>query len=286
PFQITTTPKRCSVSRCSDERRYCRCSSERWDYRNSERQNRRTYKHSRSPPYRHNRSSLDRFSQSPLYQHNRSSLDRFSQSPSSHRSRSLKYRGRSSCRSSGKSSEQNELASIRNTLDYLVKEVKNLKANSQFSRSSQSSLRAASVTPVPSGGYDSRRIPLEKMNNEQFKNFRDEVVQILSGFDNSLSIDHTQKWNDICDHVFKEIMPAVNQALTVSLRPQSLPEETFKEDIAEIIDNFHYHSDEVSETDIEKAREKIRENIRPKNKAESKNFHVIRVYDKPWRSRR
>ncbi|CAG8602108.1 5669_t:CDS:2 [Funneliformis caledonium] len=208
PFQITTTPKRCSVSHCSDKG-------------------------------------------------------------------SLKHRGRSSGRSSGKSLEQNELASIRNTLDYLVKEVKNLKANSQFSRSS---LRAASVTPVPPGGYDSRRILLEKMNNEQFKNFRDEVIQILRGFDNFLSIDHTQKWNDICDHVFKDIMPAVNQALTglnlfiiqkkerrkrgisymynmndenlVSLRPQSLPEETFKEDIAEIIDNSHYHSDEMEKEEI------------------------------------
>ncbi|CAG8558838.1 8662_t:CDS:2 [Funneliformis caledonium] len=172
PFQITTTPKRRSVSRRSDEGRYHGRSSECQDHRSSERQNCRIYEHSQSPPYRHNRSSLDRFSQSPPLEH---------------------------CgRSSGKSSEQNELTSIRNTLDYLVKEVKNLKANLQFSRSSQSSLRAVSVIPVPPGGYDSRH----------------EVVQILSGFDNSLSIDHTQKWNDICDHVFKDIMPAVNQALT------------------------------------------------------------------------
>lgn len=46
-----------------------------------------------------------------------------------------------------------------------------------------------------------------------------------------------------------------------------------------------YHSDEVSETDEEKVQEEKDSNIRPKNKPDT-DKHVLRVYDKPWRSRR
>ena len=41
----------------------------------------------------------------------------------------------------------------------------------------------------------------------------------------------------------------------------------------------------VSETDDEKTQEEVSRHIQPKNKNES-DHHVIRVYDKPWRSRR
>lgn len=73
--------------------------------------------------------------------------------------------------------------------------------------------------------------------------------------------------------------------ILTSSRPQNLSEETFLRDVEEIIDSKYYHSDEISETDIEKAREEIDSNIRPKNKSDT-DFHVIHVYDKPWRSRR
>lgn len=76
-----------------------------------------------------------------------------------------------------------------------------------------------------------------------------------------------------------------DEVLTSSL-PPSLSEDTFRQDIAEIMDNTNYHSDEVSETDIEKTQVELRDHIRPKNKNESDDHHVIRVYDKPWRSRR
>ena len=39
-------------------------------------------------------------------------------------------------------------------------------------------------------------------------------MKILSGLDDSLSLDHTKKWNKISNHVSKDIMPAINQALT------------------------------------------------------------------------
>jgi len=72
----------------------------------------------------------------------------------------------------------------------------------------------------------------------------------------------------------------VNDEILVSSRPKSLIEETYKDNITEIINSSHYHSDEVLETDIEKAESETRQNIRPKNKIDSDNNHVIRVYDK------
>jgi hypothetical protein len=68
-------------------------------------------------------------------------------------------------------------------------------------------------------------------------------------------------------------------------RPNNVSEDVFKADIEAIIASGEYHSDEVSETDNEKAREEISNHIRPKNKDEA-DLHVLRVYDKPWRSRR
>jgi hypothetical protein len=71
----------------------------------------------------------------------------------------------------------------------------------------------------------------------------------------------------------------------VTCRPSNVSEDEFKADIEAIIASGEYHSDEVSETDNEKAQEEIRNHIRPKNKDEA-DHHVLQVYDKPWRSRR
>lgn len=70
-----------------------------------------------------------------------------------------------------------------------------------------------------------------------------------------------------------------------SYRPSNVSKDQFKKDLEAIIDDSGYHSDEVSETDEEKAGNEVDNDIRPKNKADTDN-HVIRVYDKPWRSRR
>jgi hypothetical protein len=77
----------------------------------------------------------------------------------------------------------------------------------------------------------------------------------------------------------------VNDEILVGCRPSSLSKDDYKADIETIISNSAYHSDEMSETDDEKANEEINKNIRPKNKEET-DKHVIRVYDKAWRSRR
>ena len=74
-----------------------------------------------------------------------------------------------------------------------------------------------------------------------------------------------------------------NDEILTGSQPRNLPDNTFKKDIEEIIDSKDYHSDERSETDVEKVQEETEQNIRPKKKDDN---HVIRVYDKPWRSKR
>lgn len=81
------------------------------------------------------------------------------------------------------------------------------------------------------------------------------------------------------EHMFN-----TNSAILARYRPISLPEQDYKMDIENAI-NSAYHSDEASETDEEKVQEEISQNIRPKNKPDT-DMHVLRVYDKPWRSRR
>ena len=76
-----------------------------------------------------------------------------------------------------------------------------------------------------------------------------------------------------------------NDDILINYRPGRLSESEYKVDLESVIANGAYHLDEVSETDDEKTQKEINDNIRPKNKEEA-DHHVIRVYDKPWRSRR
>jgi hypothetical protein len=69
------------------------------------------------------------------------------------------------------------------------------------------------------------------------------------------------------------------------LKPQKISDDKFKEDLEKIIGSADYHSDEISETDIDQSQDEIRIGIRPSNRDESDN-HVLHVYDKPWRSKR
>ncbi|CAG8632023.1 9526_t:CDS:2, partial [Funneliformis caledonium] len=110
------------------------------------------------------------------------------------------------------------------------------------------------------------------MNKEQYKSFRDEVIQILSDLDGSLSLDHKNTWNDISDHVSKNIMPAIDKTLNkrmvynqTELKFILQQLHRHREDLEEIIDDGKYHSDEASETDNEKAQMEINEHIRLKN---------------------
>ena len=73
------------------------------------------------------------------------------------------------------------------------------------------------------------------------------------------------------------------------LTPTSMGREDFFNDLEEIINEGNFHSDEVSETDIERALSEKRLKIRPKSKTADgaiDDNHVLQVVDKPWRSRR
>lgn len=61
--------------------------------------------------------------------------------------------------------------------------------------------------------------------------------------------------------------------------------DEFKTDIEYMINEPDFHSDEVSETDVERSKSERRLGVRPKSK-KTTDSHVIHVIDKPWRSRR
>lgn len=65
----------------------------------------------------------------------------------------------------------------------------------------------------------------------------------------------------------------------------SISWDDFKDDLEDIINEKGFHSDEVSETDTERTGSERRLKIRPDYKKKD-DYHVIHVYDKPWRSRR
>ncbi|CAB4415316.1 unnamed protein product [Rhizophagus irregularis] len=178
-----------------------------------------------------------------------------------------------------------------------------------------------SSSPEPLTEYSKRgRMNLEPMNYEYKKAFRDEVVQVLKGLDNSLSIDLfdcKKKWTDIEKHQrdsytistntlkFKankqrigtnsrrkdkkerrrrgfHHMLTIRDSILTDLQPSSMEWDEWVEDIRKVIEDSNYHSDEVSESDDEKAQNEKDDMIRPAQKEDSN--HVLHVYDKPWRS--
>jgi len=80
-------------------------------------------------------------------------------------------------------------------------------------------------------------------------------------------------------------MVNTNDKKLAELSP-SMSWDEFKDDLEYIINDGDFHSDEVSETDIEKSKIERRQNIRPKSKKNKEDNHVLHVKDKRWRSRR
>ncbi|CAB5303766.1 unnamed protein product [Rhizophagus irregularis] len=219
-------------------------------------------------------------------------------------------------------SSKRELSEIHSKVDYLIKEI-----------------------------HDIKKVQVEQaVRLDNHMAVADEIIQILAGLDSSLLLDHTQPWNEIQSHISKDIIPAIDKALKdrivynqtelkyvlqqlhrhrreswqisqnvekvkedkkrkgtnsrrsdvkrrkrglqhmnatndpifVYLRPTLLSEKDYKRDIEELVENGAYHSDEISETDEEKAQKEITDHNRPKNKDET-DKHVIYVYDKSWR---
>ncbi|PKY47385.1 hypothetical protein RhiirA4_421353 [Rhizophagus irregularis] len=114
-------------------------------------------------------------------------------------------------------SSKRELSEIHSKVDYLIKEIHDIKkvqveqAARLDNHTAVAVNRDESAFPEPNIRKQCR--VLEAMSEEQYKLFRDEIVQILAGLDSSLSLDHTQPWNEIQSHVSKDIMPAIDKAL-------------------------------------------------------------------------
>jgi hypothetical protein len=73
-------------------------------------------------------------------------------------------------------------------------------------------------------------------------------------------------------------------------RPNSLKQKEWEDDLADVVVETAYHSDELSETDIELARQERSKKNRSYNDDDNNkrrnNNHVIKVYVPPWRSER
>ncbi|PKY57447.1 hypothetical protein RhiirA4_449016 [Rhizophagus irregularis] len=166
-----------------------------------------------------------------------------------------------------------ELSSIRSTLNYLVEEVHILKMKQ--SRNNTTVNRDESVSPEPT--VQGQRKVLQDMTIEQFKSFRDEIVQILAGLDDSLSLDHTKPWNEIYKHVSKNIMPAVDKALNgrIWYNPTELKY---------VLQQLHRHRREnwqISQDDEELKVDKKRKgtNARRSDKKERRKRGFLHMYN-------
>ncbi|CAB4429902.1 unnamed protein product [Rhizophagus irregularis] len=143
------------------------------------------------------------------------------------------------------------------------------------SRNNTTVNRDESVSPEPT--VQGQRKVLQDMTIEQFKSFRDEIVQILAGLDDSLSLDHTKPWNEIYKHVSKNIMPAVDKALNgrIWYNPTELKY---------VLQQLHRHRREnwqISQDDEELKVDKKRKgtNARRSDKKERRKRGFLHMYN-------
>ncbi|GBC49379.2 uncharacterized protein OCT59_015669 [Rhizophagus irregularis] len=135
-----------------------------------------------------------------------------------------------------------------------------------------------SLTPEPETGYRRRaRVLLEDMDEDQYKLFHDEVVQILSGLDDSLQLDHTKKWVEIAPHVSKHIMKEIARVLTGRFQYKDI-------ELKWVLQNLHRHRREswMVSLDPDKTRfEKKRKgtNSRRKDKKERRQKGIEHMFN-------
>ncbi|CAB5388123.1 unnamed protein product [Rhizophagus irregularis] len=131
--------------------------------------------------------------------------------------RNQSRRPRRKSRSQSRRSRKNELSEIHSKVDYLIKEIHDIKKVQVEQAARLDNHMAVAVnrdeSAFPEPNIRKQCRVLEAMSEEQYKLFRDEIVQILAGLDSSLSLDHTQPWNEIQSYVSKDIMPAIDKAL-------------------------------------------------------------------------
>ncbi|EXX58085.1 uncharacterized protein OCT59_018279 [Rhizophagus irregularis] len=234
----------------------------------------------------HSMTNKERNSRSKTKSHERSILRtshrRSSEGTESHSSSKTDNRSKSSRSSkrdnrrynrSYREPKRDELFSIRSTLNYLVEEVHILKMKQ--SRNNTTVNRDESVSPELT--VQSQRKVLQDMTIEQFKSFRDEIIQILADLDDSLSLDHTKPWNKIYKHVSKNIMPAVDKVLNsiIWYNPTELKYA---------LQQLHHHRREnwqISQDDEKSKADKKRKgtNARRSDKKERQKRRFLHMYN-------
>ncbi|PKY24728.1 hypothetical protein RhiirB3_439410 [Rhizophagus irregularis] len=139
-------------------------------------------------------------------------------SPYSHREDSLlNIRERETRqRSENREGDREEITELRSALSYLIREVEEIRYDKESLHqidSHQTRIQYSSSPDPSSARHTKVRNNLEPMNHKYKKAFRDEVVQILKGLDNSLFINHTRRWLDIEKNVSQNTLPAIKKAL-------------------------------------------------------------------------
>ncbi|PKY55700.1 hypothetical protein RhiirA4_505092 [Rhizophagus irregularis] len=114
--------------------------------------------------------------------------------------------------------ETKKIAELRLIVSDLTRDIKELRHERETSRqigSQENRTRIQhSLSPSPSSTRLSKvRKTFEPMNHDYKKAFRNEVIQILKGLDDSLLIDHKERWIDIQRNVFQNTMPVIKKAL-------------------------------------------------------------------------
>ena len=103
---------------------------------------------------------------------------------------------------------------------------------------------------------------------------QDEVIQTLNGLGETLALDHTQPWNDIYQHVCKDIMPAIDKALNFRFRYNTT-------ELRYVLQQFHRHKREnwkISQ-DTERARmDKKRKKTNVKRSNIREPYRVIQMF--------
>ncbi|PKY59667.1 hypothetical protein RhiirA4_516054, partial [Rhizophagus irregularis] len=121
-------------------------------------------------------------------------------------------------RNESRERNQKEIAELRLIVSDLTRDIKELRHERETSRqigSQENRTRIQhSLSPSPSSTRLSKvRKTFEPMNHDYKKAFRNEVIQILKGLDDSLLIDHKERWIDIQRNVFQNTMPVIKKAL-------------------------------------------------------------------------
>ncbi|CAB4411446.1 unnamed protein product [Rhizophagus irregularis] len=118
------------------------------------------------------------------------------------------------------------------------------------------------------------------MNHNYKKAFWNEVIQILKGLDDTLLIDHKERWIDIQRNVFQNTMPVIKKALGNQFQYTDT-------ELKKVLQNLHHHRRDAYAISKDPLKSKVNKqrtgtNIRRKDKKERRQRglrHMVKIKD-------